>query len=123
MKALFQTLGWILVFLVACAVGLMVLSVAIGWYTERQVVAMVATFPPGTPFSVCEAELRKPIQTITDRDELEHWLRKVTGREDYPIPEHAILHAFSHRGPPYRFILVFTDEVSRSVLQADWCGM
>lgn len=76
---------------------------------------MVAQLTPGMPFSAVTSRLGQATQTFTSEDEI----RVFGTSHEESIITNSVLYAFSHRGPPYRWIVVYTDRQSQRVLYAD----
>ena len=97
-----------------CFVAILVLSEVMRARASREVQGIVAQLTPGLPFSAVTNRLGEAVQTFTTEEEI-----RVFGTLQEPgIITNSILHAFGHVGPPYRWILVYTDRQSQKVLYA-----
>jgi hypothetical protein len=83
--------------------------------TRREVRTIVTQITPGMPFAVVTNRLGSAVQTFTTAAEIQAF----GTRQAEHLVTNSLLHAFSHRGPPYRWILVYTDKEARKVLCAD----
>jgi hypothetical protein len=122
-KRFAKILGVLLLVGVLCVVGFIALIELMSQRSERVVVATVAQLSPGTPFSAAVQRLGQPAQTFTNGEEIVYWAEHVGSRVEARIATNSVLHAFVHRGTPFRWILVYTDRKSQRVLYADWCHM
>ncbi|MEP6672212.1 MAG: hypothetical protein ABJF10_23820 [Chthoniobacter sp.] len=112
-------------------VGMVVLATVLGgvavvggieflrWRSERQVTAIVSELVPGAPFSAAVARLGPPTQTITDPVEMRAFNRPIP----QPVVPDSTLNLFVHRGPPFRWILVYTDKAGQRIQHAEWQNM
>jgi hypothetical protein len=89
------------------------------WRSLRQVKEVVAQMVPGTPFTNVVQQLGKPVDAITDS---QYMLLRGTRKEEGFVAD-KVMHMFVHRGPPYRWILIYTDKDSERVVYADWSAM
>ena len=104
---------------VLCAVGLIVVVEAQTRHSQKQVSDIVAQFAPGTPFTNVVSRLGLPNSSLTNAEEIQ-----VFGSLNEPgIVTNSVLHMFVHRGPPYRWILIYTDKGSQKVVYAGWKSM
>ena len=86
---------------------------------SRDVKRIVAGLPRGTPYAEVVAKLGKPVVSYSKPEEVTHY----GTQKDPQFVESAVLHKFAHRGPPYLWVLVYTDRESKAVLLADWEAM
>lgn len=91
--------------------------------SEQAVIRIVGELGPGTPFSEVTRRLGVPSRSDTNVQEIVQWVERLGARADLRFATNSNLHTFVHRGPPYRFVLVFTDRESNSVSHATWRGM
>jgi len=89
------------------------------WRSLRQVKQVVAQIAPGTPFTNVVQQLGKPVYVIADSP---YMILRGTRKEEGFVAD-KVLHMFMHRGPPYRWILIYTDKDSERVVYADWSAM
>ena len=82
----------------------------------KQIVAQLA---PGTPFSQVVQQLGSPMRSYTNAEEMAAFGTRMEGS----LITNTSLHQFPHRGPPYRWIFVYTDRMSQRVVLADWRNM
>jgi hypothetical protein len=85
----------------------------------RQLQQVVAQLAPPTAFTTVLQRLGNPNQSHTNADVIALY----GTRKDESFITNTVLHMFSHRGPPYRWILIYTDRESERVLYADWHHM
>jgi len=87
--------------------------------SESQVQRIVAQIPPDTLFSTVVQQLGSPIQSYTNAAEIQAF-----GIIKEPnFIKNCALHMFTHRGPPSRWILIYTDQQSQRVVFAAWTHM
>jgi hypothetical protein len=122
-KRVAKILGVLFLVVVLCVLGLIAIVEFVTYRSQRAVVSTVAQLSPGTPFSVALQRLGQPTQTFTDGAELVSWVERVGARVEPFVATNSVLHTFVHRGPPFRYILVYTDRQSQRVVYADWCHM
>ncbi len=122
-KKFAKILGVLLLLVVLCVVGLIAVIELVRHRSQKEVVSTVAQLSPGTPFSVAVQRLGQPTQVFANGDEIVWWVKKLGARVEPSIATNSMLHTFVHRGPPFRYILVYTDRESHRVLYADWCHM
>src|SRR5690606_30365406 len=91
--------------------------------SRREVVSIVSQLTPGTPFSAAVQRLGQPTQTITSGEEIDFLVESMGARAGQGVATNSLLHTFVHDGPPFRYILVFTDQESLSIVYADWCAL
>ena len=91
--------------------------------SQRDVVSTVSQLTPGTPFSSAVQRLGQPTQTFTNGEEIISWIERVGARVEPRVATNSVLHTFVHHGPPFRYILVYTDRESQRIVYADWCHM
>ena len=123
MKRLAKILGGLVLVVALCIVGLIALVEFQSHRSQRQVVAVVAQLSPGTPYSAAVHLLGQPTQTLTNSEDIVSWVANVGSRIDAQVATNSLLHTFVHQGPPFRYILVYTDRNSQRVVYADWCFM
>jgi hypothetical protein len=113
-----------LLLLVVLCIGGLIAVIEFGTHrSQREVVSTVSQLTPGTLFSAAVQRLGQPTQTFTNSEQIVSWLGKVGARIEPRIATNSVLHAFVHRGPPFRYILVYTDRKLQRVVYADWCHM
>jgi multidrug efflux pump subunit AcrB len=122
-KRVAKILGVLFLVVVLCVLGLIAIVEFVTYRSQREVVSTVAQLPPGTPFSVALQRLGQPTQTFRDGAEILSWVEKVGARVEPQVATNSVLHTFVHCGPPFRYILVYTDGESQRVVYADWCHM
>ncbi|HWB06943.1 MAG TPA: hypothetical protein VG796_28220 [Verrucomicrobiales bacterium] len=115
--------GALLILVAACYFGVDPLFRFLDRRAERQVIAIVAELSPGTSYSVAVQRLGQPVETHKDGDQIEDWVRHVGSHVEPEIAHSSVLHVFTHSGPAYRYVLVFTDRESQKVVYANWCSM
>ena len=86
------------------------------WRASRDVKRIVAGLPRGTPYAEVVAKLGEPSVSYSKPEEVAHY----GTQKDPQFVESAVLHKFVRRGPPYVWVLVYTDRESKAVLLADW---
>jgi hypothetical protein len=87
--------------------------------SQKQVEELVARFPPETPFTTVVQQLGSATQTFTNAEDI-----VVMGsRKEESFAANKVLHMFSHRGTPFRWILIYTDKDSERVVYAAWSHM
>jgi hypothetical protein len=118
-KRLVKITAGVVLAAISCVVGITAVIEFLSWRSERQVTAIVSDLAPGSPFSAAVARLGQPTRTITDVDEMRVFNRQ---GEKRAIPD-SILYLFVHRGPPYRWVLVYTDRASQQIQHAEWQQM
>ncbi|HEY1174236.1 MAG TPA: hypothetical protein VGH19_22915 [Verrucomicrobiae bacterium] len=113
-------------YLVTAAAGLLLLVAGLigliewqRWRSLREVKQVVAQIAPGTPFTNVVQQLGKPVDVIADSL---YMLLRGTRKEENFVGD-KVLHMFLHRGPPFRWILIYTDKDSSRVVYADWTSM
>lgn len=87
--------------------------------SKRQVEDIVKQMKPGEPFTVVLEKLGHPVYAITNAVDI----GRMGSRQDEPFVTDTVLYKFGHRGPPYRWILIYTDRESLRVVYADWTNM
>jgi hypothetical protein len=122
-KKFAKILGVLLLLGVLCVLGLIAVIEFIRHRSQREVIATVAQLSPGTPFSTAVQRLGQPTQTFTNGEEIVSWVERVGSRVEARVATNSVLHTFVHSGPPFRYILVYTDRELQRVLYADWCHM
>lgn len=85
----------------------------------REVKQIVDQIAPGTPFSQVVHQLGSPTHSHTNAEEIAAF----GTRKDESFITNTTLHQFTHRGPPYRWILVYTDRKLQRVMFTDWRDM
>jgi hypothetical protein len=91
-------------------------------YTEHQVVELLNKVNGG-PVSNVELLLGSPSDIITDPEKMTAKLEYIGAVVPVNISEYSELSFFVHRGPPYRYVLIFSLPDSKNVDYSDWCGM
>lgn len=122
MKRFFKIVGTLVLVAVLCMGALIAYVEYSSRRDERDLNALVATLPPGTPFSVATERLGQPTNIIVDPKELSAYL-SYWGKKDIPGPK---LNFFVyHHGPMgvLYWVLVFTDVDSKTIQHAEWRGM
>jgi hypothetical protein len=122
-KKFAKILGVLLLLVLVGVIGFIAVIGFIDYRSEREVVSIVAQLKPGTPFSFAMQRLGQSMYVITNDEGIDAGLEMFGARGESRIPANSVLHAFVHRGPPYRFILVFTDRESEKIVHAEWCHM
>lgn len=85
----------------------------------RELKQLVVEFAPGTPFTHVVQRLGSPAQTHRAAQDM-----AVFGtRTDASLLTNSVLHMFIHRGPPYRWVLIYTDRESQRIVHANWKDM
>ena len=123
MKKLLKVFGAALLAGVLVVVGLIAIIEYLHRRSQREVVAIVSQLAPGVPFSMAVQRLGRPTQMFTNADEIVWWVEKNGSRVEASVATNSFLHTFVHRGPPFRFVLVYSDRESQKVVHANWCGM
>lgn len=123
MKKLLKGIGLLLLAVVLCVIGLIVVFGFVHHRSERAVITTVEQLSPGTPFSLAIERLGQPNKTLTNSQEIVWWAEKVGSHVEARIATNSLLHTFVHRGPPFRYILVYTDREAQKVIHADWIHM
>jgi len=118
-----KILGVLLLLAAICVGGLIAMVEFARHRSQRQVADIVAQFSPGTPFAVVLQRLGQPRQTITNGEEIVWWVEKLGSHVESRVATNSALHTFVHSGPPFRYILVYTDRESQKVVYANWCHM
>jgi hypothetical protein len=122
-KKVAKILGVLLLLVVLCVVGLIVVIEFVRHRSQKEVLSTIAQLSPGTPFSVAVQRLGQPTQTFTNGEEIVSWIERLGARVEPRVATNSVLHTFVHSGPPFRYILVYTDRESQRVVYADWCHM
>lgn len=91
-------------------------------YTEHQVIELLNQVNGG-PVSNVELLLGSPKDIISDPENMIAKLEHIGAVVPANISEYSELSFFIHRGPPYRYVLIFSLEDSKNVDHSDWCGM
>lgn len=91
-------------------------------YTEHQVVELLNKVNGG-PVSNVELLLGSPNDIISDPEKMTTKLEHIGAVVPANISEYSELSFFVHRGPPYRYVLIFSLPDSKNVDHSDWCGM
>ncbi len=109
--------SWMVVLLlIAGFIGLIELQ---HLWSLRQVKQEVAKIVPGMTLTNVVQQLGKPVYVLTDT---QYMLMRGTRKETNFVAG-KVLHMFVHRGPPFRWILIYTDKDSERVVYADWSAM
>lgn len=116
-------LGVLLLIVLLCVLALIAVVEFIRHRSQREVVSAVSQLTPGTPFSAAVQRLGQPEQTFTNSEEIVTWIKGVGAHVEPRVATNSVLHTFVHHGPPFRYILVYTDRELQRVVYADWCHM
>jgi len=97
----------------------------ISWFSLRQVMSLSNKAASCKSLQSVENVLGSKYKSVDKPLELEYWLAKngVPNRIEYDYSEGDILHIFTHRGPPYRFIYVLMNEDDTKVIKSGWSNM
>ena len=87
--------------------------------SEREVQRLVSRFSPSTQFSNVVQQLGRPTNTYTNTADVQMF----GIIKDPTFVNTCALHTFVHRGPPARWILIYTDHASQKVVFAAWTHM
>lgn len=119
MNRFFKIVGTLVLVAVLCAASLIGLVEYSRWRDERNLDALVAALPPGTPFSVATERLGQPKQIVVDPGYMSAVRRFPT--QTLPGPK---LNMFWYReyGAIW-WVLVFTDADSKTIRHAEWNAM
>ena len=123
MKKFTKIFGVLLLLVVLGVICLIAVVEFVRHRSQREVVSTVSQLTPGTPFSSAVQRLGQPTQTFTNGEEIISWIERVGARVEPRVATNSVLHTFVHHGPPFRYILVYTDRESQRVVYADWCHM
>ena len=115
MKRLAKILGVFATLAILCVVGFITVIEFQHARSGREIRQIVAQITPGTSFSDVTCRLGQATQTFTNEDDI----RVFGTSHEASIITNSVLYAFGHRGPPYRWIVVYTDRQSQRVLYAD----
>ena len=115
MKRLAKILGLLVTLVLLCVIGIIGAIEYWSARSARELGQIVAQLPPGTAFTAVTNRLGQAMRTITVEDQI----RVFGTSSEASLITNSILHMFAHRGPPYRWILVYTDRQSQRVLYAD----
>jgi hypothetical protein len=115
MKRLARILGVLVALVLLLVVGFIAIVEFLRTRSGQEIREIVAQLTPGTPFSDVTTRLGQAAQTFTREDDI----RDFGTSHDASIITNSVLYAFGHRGPPYRWIVVYTDKQSQRVLYAD----
>jgi len=117
MKRLVKILVAIVVLTAVVVGGLMATISALHAKSRREINKLVSEIRPGTPFSGVAAQLGRESRTFTNAAE-------IRGYGETPgIATNSVLHLFVHGDIPPRWICIYTDHDSRSILYATWRDM
>ncbi len=123
MKKSAKILAWLLV-AAAVFIGCVIAGIELMTRnSQREVAALVQELSPGTPFSMAVQRLGQPKQVIGDADEIIFWSGKLGVNIDKKVSTESRLYIFVHEGPPFRYVVVYTDVDSEKILHTDWCHM
>jgi hypothetical protein len=122
MKRLFKIVGTLILVAVLCMAAVIGYVEYSGWRDQRDLNALVAALPPGTPFSVATERLGQPTRVIADPQELSAY-RSNWGKKDIPGPKMNFFVYHHHRLGALYWIWVFTDAESKTIQRAEWSGM
>ena len=118
-----KILGVLLLLVLLCVFGLIAVIEFVTHRSQREVVSTVSQLTPGTPFSAAVQRLGQPTQVFTNADEIVAWAERVGAHVEPRVATNSVLHTFVHHGPPFRYVLIYTDRESQRVVYADWCHM
>jgi len=122
MKRFFKIVGALVLVAVLCMAALVGYVEYSRRRDGRDLDALVAALPPGTPFSAATERLGPPTNVIVDPGELSAYL-SYWGKKDISGPK-LNLFAYHHRPMgAFYWVLVFTDVESRTIQHAEWNGM
>ena len=119
MKAFLKALMVFVVLALLLIVGFMGTISFLHARSRQQISRLVSEIRPGTPFSDVVSRLGRESQTLTNASEIESYA--TTGQPR--TLTNSSLHLFVHRAIPLRWICVYTDRESQSVLYASWKDM
>ena len=120
MKRFFKIAGALVLVAILCMGALIGLVEYSRWRDERNLDALVATLPPGTPFSMATERLGQPKQIVVDPGYMSAFRRSHT-QADVPGPR-LNLFWYSEYGAIY-WVLVFTDAEAKTIRHAEWNTM
>ena len=123
MKKFAKILGVLLLLAVLCVVVLIAVIEFVRHRSKDDVIDAVTQLSPGTAFSSAVKRLGRPTQVFTNAEEIVWWVEKNGSHVEPRVATNSVLHTFVHRGPPFRYILVYTDRESQRVIHANWCTM
>jgi hypothetical protein len=115
-KLLTKRLVFIFTLLTLSMAGVIVLMEIRAKHAREEIAALAAEFVPGTSFSTVVTRLGPPTRTLTIPEEM----RSLGPRTEPAFLKNSALHMFMRPGPPYRWLLVYTDRQSRKVSYATW---
>jgi len=116
MNRSFQVLAGLILLGILSIAGFIAIIEILWARSNRQVREIVAVLPSGTSFSAATNRLGKPGQSLTNEIDI----RVFGTSKDEELITNSILHTFGHTGPPYRWIIIYTDKASEKVLHADF---
>jgi hypothetical protein len=125
-KKIFQAIGILLLAILLGVLGVLGLIAVIEFVrhrSEREVDGMVKELPPGTSFSIAIKRLGKPWETRTNIAEVVWWTEKLGLHVEPQVATNSLVHTFVHRGPPFRYILIYTDRAAEKITHSEWCAM
>lgn len=87
--------------------------------SRSQIASLISEIRPGMPFSSVASRLGRESQTFTNAAEVETW----GTTKEQRIVTNSTLHLFVHGTVPMRWICIYTDRDSQTVLYASWRDM
>ncbi|MDB6030518.1 MAG: hypothetical protein JWM16_856 [Verrucomicrobiales bacterium] len=119
MKLLTKRLAIIFSLVLLGVVGVIVFVEVQASRSKQEIATLAAQFAPGTSFAAVVNRLGPPTRTVTTQEEL----KALGPRKDLAFIKDSTLHMFMRPGPPYRWLLVYTDRQSRKVSYVTWKDM
>lgn len=119
MKTLFKVLIVIVALAIVFTGGFMVAISVVHAKSRRQISQLVSGIQPGTPFSTVASRLGRESLTLTNAADIESY----GTTKEAPIVTNSTLHMFVHEAIPLRWICVYTDRDSQTVVYASWRDM
>jgi hypothetical protein len=119
MKLLTRRLAIIFTAVVLLVVGVVIFMEVQAGRSKQEISALAAQFAPGTSFATVLKRLGPPTRTLTTLEEL----KTLGPRKELAFLKDSTLHMFMRPGPPYRWLLVYTDRESRKVSYTTWKDM
>jgi hypothetical protein len=119
MKLLTRKLTVIFAMVVLAVAGVVTFMEVQAGRSKQEISALAAQFAPGTSFAAVVNRLGPPTRTLTTLEEL----KALGPRKEIAFLKDSTLHMFMRPGPPYRWLLVYTDRDSRKVAYTTWKDM
>ena len=119
MKTLLKILGAVALLGVVIIVGFMVTVSFLHAKSRRQIAQLVAEIQPGTSLSTVASRLGRESLTLTNPAEIEGYGTTKEAR----IVTNSTLHLFVYEAIPLRWICIYTDRGSQTVVYASWRDM